>query len=99
MVLIELELGHSQRLLRRASSLAHGRACLPISPKTTRQLAISDHQGHSEAIRGHQLACESLSSRCLSNEGGNQEAINDTHLRVSLLALPLQRRQLSLNLL
>ncbi len=40
MVLIELELGHSQRLLRRASSLAHGRACLPISPKTTRQLAI-----------------------------------------------------------
>ena len=95
MVLIELELGHSQRLLRRASSLAHGRACLPISPKTTRQLAISDHQGHSEAIIGHQLACssrslemqsacnqrssqlacESLSSRCRSNEGGNQEAI------------------------
>ena len=67
MVLLELELGHSQRLLRRASSLAHGRACLPISPKTTRQLAISDHQGHSEALRGHQLACASLSSRCRSS--------------------------------
>ena len=66
MVLLELELGHSQRLLRRASSLAHGRACLPISPKTTRQLAISDHQGHSEAIRGHQLAC---SSRALAPIG------------------------------
>jgi hypothetical protein len=76
MVLIELELGHSQRLLRRASSLAHGRACLPISPKTTRQLAISDHQGQS--------ACNQRSS---------------ARLRVSLLALPLQRRQLSLNLL
>jgi hypothetical protein len=50
MVLIELELGHSQRLLRRASSLAHGRACLPISPKTTRQLAISGTQRQSEVI-------------------------------------------------
>ena len=74
MVLIELKLGCSQRLLRRASSLAHGRVRLPISPNTTRQLAISDHQGHSGVIRGHQLACTSLSSRCHSNEGGNQEA-------------------------
>ena len=92
MVLIELELGHSQRLLRRASSLAHGRACLP---NTTRQLAINDHQGHSEAIRVHQLAC---SSRSLEMQSAcNQRS--SARLRVSLLALPLQRGQLSLNLL
>ena len=85
MVLIELKLGCSQRLLRRASSLAHGRVRLPISPNTTRQLATSVTikgnqgssfalRGHSAALRGHQLACPSLSSRCHSNEGGNQEA-------------------------
>ena len=68
MVLIELKLGCSQRLLRRASSLAHGRVRLPISPNTTRQLATS------VTIKGTQGSSEVISSRCHSNEGGNQEA-------------------------
>ena len=68
MVLIELKLGCSQRLLRRASSLAHGRVRLPISPNTTRQLATS------VTIKGNQGSSEVISSRCHSNEGGNQEA-------------------------
>ena len=85
MVLIELKLGCSQRLLRRASSLAHGRVRLPISPNTTRQLAtsvtIKGNQGSSEVIsspsvtiKGTQGSSEVISSRCHSNEGGNQEA-------------------------
>ena len=82
MVLIELKLGCSQRLLRRASSLAHGRVRLPISPNTTRQLAISDHQGHSGVIRGHQLA--------ISDHQGHSEVIRGHQLAcTSLLALPL----------
>ena len=89
MVLIELKLGCSQRLLRRASSLAHGRVRLPISPNTTRQLAtsvtIKGNQGSSEVIsspsvtiRGNQGSSEVISSPSVTIKGtqGSSEVIS-----------------------